>query len=547
MLLDHGADFTVANVFGETPLLIACEKSSVAEGIYLRLFLKYQANIFMLLPNGKTVIQMASGGILDAIVDYLTEPEANINQRDVNGNTALHFLCELSEVNCKQCACSQNQPPACHVCKLIKGGLDPDAMNDRGEAPLHIASERGHAGTVSALMRHGANALARTKEGLTPLHIASKRRLSGCVSLLAIGQSAVSVEDLTGKTALHHAVENGSVDIVKDLLDRRACALDPDYSGRTPLGLAIERGEVLIVKYCMYHLAYKWLYEKEKIENSFHRRPEDRYMTHVSQGTSSALIRSPDSLFRPPDSLFRRPSLFKNCIQDYEQLYKTSIKLIRNIDAITHGSDKFMPAIILESALFIPYFFERQEIDLERLYWLDGRTNPDGKLIWQAGASKGSIEKLAIKLFEARLPCGRELAGRIQILPSILEQFELQCAREVAKLKNTSLSKSKSIYDYLHEDDPASFRAILNPVCRDGLQPFVLDGFPMYRGLILNKIWKDSKRDELLSRARNQLLGILDSKAPLFNLIKDECICKKILSQLGNLDLLDLLILTESC
>ncbi|WP_158621805.1 ankyrin repeat domain-containing protein [Wolbachia endosymbiont of Laodelphax striatellus] len=56
---------------------------------------------------------------------------------------------------------------------LIPRGVDVNAKNDDGDAPLHIAAEKSYKEIVDALLeKEGIDINVKDNKGITPLHIA---------------------------------------------------------------------------------------------------------------------------------------------------------------------------------------------------------------------------------------------------------------------------------------------------------------------------------------------------------------------------------------
>jgi uncharacterized protein len=100
---------------------------------------------------------------------------------------------------------------------LLDAGADPNARNDLGMTPLHLAS---YPEMVELLVRHGADINARAADGSTPLIIetAEPERLDVMEALLERGADA-GARDQRGESALDIARARKEADKVA-LLER---------------------------------------------------------------------------------------------------------------------------------------------------------------------------------------------------------------------------------------------------------------------------------------------------------------------------------------
>jgi cytohesin len=142
------------------------------------------------------------------------------------GNTPLHYAAACGNVQI--------------IKMLIDKGAKPPAANDRGETPLHRATQS--ADVVNALFAAGAKIDAADERGQTALHWAALDGTPQVVTaLLAAGGSAVA-KDHQGRTPLHAAARGGNVAAATALLDKQKdAATIADNFGVTPLQLAARR------------------------------------------------------------------------------------------------------------------------------------------------------------------------------------------------------------------------------------------------------------------------------------------------------------------
>src|SRR3970282_1661250 len=59
------------------------------------------------------------------------------------------------------------------VATLLRGGVDPDKLDDHRRTPLIVAAYKGHAPVVRLLMENGADASLVDSDGNAALHVAA--------------------------------------------------------------------------------------------------------------------------------------------------------------------------------------------------------------------------------------------------------------------------------------------------------------------------------------------------------------------------------------
>ena len=109
---------------------------------------------------------------------------------------------------------------------LLAGGLHPDAADDDGERPLHLAAAAGDGFALQALLDAGADVGTRNFAGQTPLDAALDADAPALAETLAQhgGRTARDVGDLGFAAAFERAadaVANGDVDTLRELLRER--------------------------------------------------------------------------------------------------------------------------------------------------------------------------------------------------------------------------------------------------------------------------------------------------------------------------------------
>lgn len=124
-----------------------------------------------------------------------------------------------------------NAPPVLATTKaairlLLAGGLDPDAADDDGETPMHLAAAAGDSFALQALLAAGADVNPRNFGGQTPLDAALDADQDELAETLTRngGATARNMADLGFAAAFERAADavvNGDLDTLRPLLRER--------------------------------------------------------------------------------------------------------------------------------------------------------------------------------------------------------------------------------------------------------------------------------------------------------------------------------------
>jgi ankyrin repeat protein len=214
MLLASGADQTLTNSEGETPLAVARRSG--------------RPGIVRLLRSGENRVYGAvQEGDVDAVRQLLDRDPLLLNRRDVEfGGTPLHW------------AAAKGQEAV--VSLLLARGADANAMNRAGETPLRVAQRTRQMGVVALLKPIDADLTAAVRAG----------DLAAVQEIVARDKTLVNRRDATfGATPLHWAAIRGRGEIVSYLLSAGADPKATNSAGETPLQVAqrARRSEVVAI------------------------------------------------------------------------------------------------------------------------------------------------------------------------------------------------------------------------------------------------------------------------------------------------------------
>ncbi|MEO8257880.1 MAG: ankyrin repeat domain-containing protein [Acidobacteriota bacterium] len=145
-------------------------------------------------------------------VRELVKQRADVNGREVDGTTALHWAVRSDDRETVQL--------------LLQAGASVHAANRYGVTALSLAAGNGNAAIIGALLKAGADASAALPEGETVLMTAARTGDPDSVAaLLNAGADVNAREHWLGETALMWAAAENHPDVVSLLIDRGA-ALD---------------------------------------------------------------------------------------------------------------------------------------------------------------------------------------------------------------------------------------------------------------------------------------------------------------------------------
>jgi ankyrin repeat protein len=178
LLVEHGADVSVENNDGETPLNAVCGTlDAITNGLYWN-YDGYGAEHLDQLE----------------IVELLLHNQADPSAKDIDGNTPLHSAAWAGDTNA--------------VLDLLNHGADTSAKNSAGQTPLHWTAGQiheqwhGHPDVALMLLERGVDISTKDNDGNTSLHVAAEHKHILMVRLLLEQGADVCAENSDGKTPL---------------------------------------------------------------------------------------------------------------------------------------------------------------------------------------------------------------------------------------------------------------------------------------------------------------------------------------------------------
>lgn len=206
-LLQMGADPSIKDLLGNTPLLCAALESCVEHACHL--YDDKRTDINAANDHGNTALLIASErGAIGMVRDLLNNPaKPDPNQVNMHGHTPLSVA--FSEEICDT---------------LIQAGAKINLKNAKGETSLHTATRIGKERTVQFLLTRGADVNAADNNQITPL-------LSAILGYSLAEQGLPTPKPHIYNKCFQHLINHPAIELNK------ICAL-----GSTPLIFALQMG-----------------------------------------------------------------------------------------------------------------------------------------------------------------------------------------------------------------------------------------------------------------------------------------------------------------
>ena len=236
---------------GDTPLHRAVIEGNIN---LIQLVLASGAKIDTKNNKGQTPLHYACipyprPGLLNnpKIIEMLITAHADVKAVDNESKTPLHYACaDVNISGIRSC--------------LIRHGASPNAQDQWGNTPLHVAVRRGDLNAVSSLLRKGADLNIINHEGKTALHLAIEKFHTQADKVEEMKQSDIKIVELLAKrvsgdprafpaTLVHFVIIRGLNDeLLPELLLKGADVNARDNQGNTPLHHAVRKGDMKAIQ-----------------------------------------------------------------------------------------------------------------------------------------------------------------------------------------------------------------------------------------------------------------------------------------------------------
>uniref|UniRef100_A0A7E4VBG3 Ion_trans domain-containing protein n=1 Tax=Panagrellus redivivus TaxID=6233 RepID=A0A7E4VBG3_PANRE len=257
---------------GWSPLLEACARGHAGVA---KILLLHHARIDVFDENGRTALHLAAANGHVELTQVLLQYKAFVNSKAKNGEAPLHLAAQFGHVKVVNVlvqdhgasleAITLDNQTALHFAAkygqlgvsqtLLALGANPNARDDKGQTPLHLAAENDYPDVVKLFLKMKQNnravLTAIDQNGFTCAHIAAMKGSLAVVRELMMIDKPMVIHAKTKTmeaTTLHMAAAGGHKNIVKILLENGANPEDENAHGMTALHLGAKNGHVSILE-----------------------------------------------------------------------------------------------------------------------------------------------------------------------------------------------------------------------------------------------------------------------------------------------------------
>lgn len=262
-LLSRGADPCFADVDGLTPVMIAAQKGSRS---LFETLVQHGADVDAVDRKGWGIIHHASAHGRTDFIRFIAARAPNLlHGRDLDERTAVQVAvihghsrtaCALIELGVDPNATDRYGRSAFSLAAesghlrvlecLWHHGADASCRDREGNAAIHDAARGGYTAMLEYLVqRLGADINAVNIKGQTPLHLSVLHRKIDTMRAILRLNGNVNAQNVNGETALHLACALASTSIARLLIDHGADPSIRNRQGQNAIEIAREYGIIL--------------------------------------------------------------------------------------------------------------------------------------------------------------------------------------------------------------------------------------------------------------------------------------------------------------
>ncbi len=208
-----------------SPLLLAMDRPIVLEKTTL------ESQLFSLLRQENITREQVLKCINNGV---------DIHAKDKKGNTPLIIAAQNGHAE----ACTILIAKGANVNTRSYRDLKPRLAIGDYATPLHRAAENGHTEVCTILIDNGANVNATKSNDYSPLHMAALKGYAGICAILINNGAKLNTRSFKGLTPLHVIAYNGHAGICAILINNGANVNAKNKKGNSPLHMAAYNGHV---------------------------------------------------------------------------------------------------------------------------------------------------------------------------------------------------------------------------------------------------------------------------------------------------------------
>ncbi|XP_035774245.1 uncharacterized protein LOC118457073 isoform X2 [Anopheles albimanus] len=235
LLLDQCNDLNARDVYGLTPLDVACKLANVEMikaltnagakwytngehgcSQYAWIFLNNDQEAIVFLKNNDLLSAKIASACMDLFLQYCDDANEEIVEFMLGNNASEYGQLYAKAASYRRLHVLQFM---IETDRKLKTNINrKDAGSGRGLTALQIAARHGYREVVELLLRHGANVHAKDAGGNSVLHYAVESKSTAIVRLLLQHGAQVTVRNSHNRSPLEVAIECGHRRIIRMLL-----------------------------------------------------------------------------------------------------------------------------------------------------------------------------------------------------------------------------------------------------------------------------------------------------------------------------------------